>query len=80
MSRQPPTVTSASTSLAGPWAFTRVHRPLDGTLSWKWNPLRGEPNRPARQTRGRRSPNEAALLSARDRPVLDRFLTRGKHP
>ena len=47
MSRQPPTVTSASTSSAALWAFTQVHGPLDGTLLLEMEPfaLRTEPTR-----------------------------------
>ena len=80
MSRQPPTVTSASTSSAAIWAFTQVHGPLDGTLVLEMEPaaLRTEPTR---QTDARTAlAQRGGLLIARDRPVLDRSLTRGKHP
>ena len=80
MSRQPPTVMSASTSSAAPWAFTQVHGPLDGTLVLEMEPaaLRTEPTR---QTDARTALAErGGMLSARDRLVLDGFLIRGKHP
>ena len=74
MSRQPPTVTSASTSSAAPWAFTQVHGPVDGTLVLEMEPgaLRTEPllQTDARPALAQRS----GMLSARDRLERNRFL------
>ncbi len=54
MSRQPPTVTAASTSSAAPWAFTQVHGPLGGTLVLEMEPAALRTDPPDRRADGAR--------------------------
>jgi len=74
MSRQPPTVTSASTSSAAPWAFTQVPGPVDSTL------LVGNGIRCAETDARPALAQRSGMLSARDRLERNRFLIRGRHP